>query len=57
MIKKNLPVLTGFRAVAAYSVLLAHAFDVAFSYSGALSPLHSYTVGFAYFGMTTFFVW
>lgn len=54
MIKKNLPVLTGFRAVAAYSVLLAHAFDVAFSYSGALSPLHSYTVGFAYFGMTTF---
>lgn len=56
MIKKNLPVLTGFRAVAAYSVLLAHAFDVAFSYSGALSPLHSYTVGFAYFGMTTFFV-
>ena len=54
--KENIPVLTGFRALAAYSVMLAHAFDVSFSYSGGLSPFRLYTVGLAYFGMTTFFV-
>ena len=54
--KENIPVLTGFRALAAYSVLLAHALDVSFSYSGSPSPFRLYTVGLAYFGMTTFFV-
>lgn len=56
MIKKNIPALTGYRAFAAYSVMFAHAADVAFSYSGALSPLRQYTVCMAYLGMTTFFV-
>lgn len=56
MAKANLPALTGYRALAAYSVLIGHACDVSFSYAGALSPIHAYTVGLAYLGMTTFFV-
>ena len=47
--------LTGFRAVAAYLVLIAHSVDVAFSYSG-VPILHQQVVWLAYLGMSLFFV-
>ena len=47
--------LTGFRAIAAYLVLLGHSIDTAFNYNGN-SYLHQYSASFAYLGMTLFFV-
>lgn len=55
MIKQNLPPLTGFRALAAYLVLLAHSLDVSFSY-GAIPPIHKYDAAMAYLGMSIFFI-
>ena len=43
--------LTGLRGIAAYTVLLAHAIDFAFT-----GRFHAYVVGLAYFGMSLFFV-
>ena len=56
MQKQILPPLTGFRALAAYLVLLAHSLDVAFSYGGVIPPIHKYDAGMAYLGMSIFFV-
>lgn len=56
MQKKILPSLTGFRALAAYLVLLAHSLDVSFSYGGVIPPIHKYDAGMAYLGMSIFFV-
>ena len=55
MEKKQLAHLTGFRAIAAYFVLIAHSADTAFSYSG-VPVAHQYVVYLAYFGMSVFFV-
>ena len=47
--------LTGLRGVAACSVLVAHAIDTSFYYSGA--PIfHAFAARLAYFGMALFFV-
>ena len=55
MQKKELAHLTGLRAVAALTVLIAHAADGAFSYNG-VRVLHDNLVYLAYFGMSIFFV-
>ena len=51
----RIDVLTGWRAVAAYSVLLAHAIDGSFFYGG-VPIFHSFDARLAYFGMSLFFV-
>jgi peptidoglycan/LPS O-acetylase OafA/YrhL len=51
----NLDSLTGLRGVAAYSVLIAHAVDTAFSY-GDVPTFHRIAERLAYFGMSLFFV-
>lgn len=53
--QRQLAPLTGFRGVAAYTVLVAHALDVSFVYAGQ-QPLHMITERLAYFGMSLFFV-
>jgi peptidoglycan/LPS O-acetylase OafA/YrhL len=52
--KRQLPPLTGFRGIAAYTVLIAHAIDSSFVYSPP--SLHAITSRLAYFGMSLFFV-
>jgi peptidoglycan/LPS O-acetylase OafA/YrhL len=47
--------LTGLRGVAACSVLVAHAIDTSFYYSGA-AIFHAFAARLAYFGMALFFV-
>lgn len=51
----HLAPLTGLRAVAAYSVLVAHAIDTSFFFGG-VAVFHSFAVRLAYFGMSLFFV-
>jgi peptidoglycan/LPS O-acetylase OafA/YrhL len=51
----RIDVLTGWRAVAAYSVLLAHAIDASFFYGG-VPIFHPFDARLAYFGMSLFFV-
>jgi peptidoglycan/LPS O-acetylase OafA/YrhL len=51
---KHLEPLTGLRGIAAYSVMIAHGVDSAFSYGGA--AVHCEIVRLAFFGMTLFFV-
>jgi peptidoglycan/LPS O-acetylase OafA/YrhL len=46
--------LTGLRGVAAYTVLGAHAIDVAFSYGG-IPIFHPFAARLAYLGMSLFF--
>jgi peptidoglycan/LPS O-acetylase OafA/YrhL len=48
--------LTGLRAIAALSVLVAHALDASFSYGGHLWTYHGVASRLAYFGMSLFFV-
>ena len=48
--------LTGLRAIAALSVLVAHALDVGFTYGGHLWVYHGVAARLAYFGMSLFFV-
>ena len=52
---KQLSPLTGFRGVAAYAVLVAHAASSSFMY-GADAPLGPLFSRLAYFGMSLFFV-
>ena len=47
--------LTGLRGVAACSVLVAHAIDTSFYYSG-VAIFHSFAARLAYFGMALFFL-
>jgi peptidoglycan/LPS O-acetylase OafA/YrhL len=47
--------LTGLRGVAACSVLVAHAIDTSFYYSG-VPIFHAFAARLAYFGMTLFFL-
>lgn len=53
--KPSIDVLTGWRAVAAYSVLLAHALDASFFFAG-VPIFHPFDARLAYFGMSLFFV-
>jgi peptidoglycan/LPS O-acetylase OafA/YrhL len=48
--------LTGLRGVAAYSVLIAHAFEMLFLYQDGPAVLHGLAFRLAYFGMSLFFV-
>lgn len=55
--RTRIDALTGLRAVAALSVLFAHALDTSFIYGGHLiDPLHNFAVRLADFGMSLFFV-
>lgn len=51
----HLDALTGLRAIAAYSVLIAHAINSAFIYGGVLH-FNLFASRLAYFGMSLFFV-
>lgn len=51
----HLTPLTGLRGIAAYSVLMAHAFNSSFAYN-AVCPFEPYLIRLAYFGMSLFFV-
>jgi peptidoglycan/LPS O-acetylase OafA/YrhL len=53
--RARIDVLTGFRGIAAYAVLLAHAVDISFNY---LPPavVHFAASRLAYLGMSLFFV-
>jgi peptidoglycan/LPS O-acetylase OafA/YrhL len=53
---RHLPELTGARAVAALSVLIAHALDSSFAFGGQIWAYHSLAARLAYFGMSLFFV-
>ena len=53
--QKNLPHLTGIRAIAAYFVLFGHFFDARFSH-GIYPLFHEYAVIWDYLGMSIFFV-
>jgi peptidoglycan/LPS O-acetylase OafA/YrhL len=52
--RKQLPHLTGFRAIAAYLVLICHSFATSFSYS-PIATVHIFDP-LAYLGMSIFFV-
>jgi peptidoglycan/LPS O-acetylase OafA/YrhL len=54
-VSQQLSPLTGFRGIAAYTVLIAHALDLALSYGG-VQPFHAISSRLAYFGMSLFFV-
>ena len=53
--QRQLAPLTGFRGLAAYTVLAAHAIDSSFLY-GSAQPFHAAMGRCAYFGMSLFFV-
>ena len=53
--KKHLPHLTGFRAIAAYLVLIAHSLQTTFKY-GSIRYAENYISCLAYLGMSIFFV-
>src|SRR5476649_2564613 len=60
--RAKIDVLTGFRGIAAYTVLLAHAIDISFGYlpasyvHRAASDIVPFTSRLAYLGMSLFFV-
>jgi hypothetical protein len=53
--RAKIDVLTGFRGIAAYTVLLAHAIDLSFGYLPS-ADVHSAASRLAYLGMSLFFV-
>lgn len=54
--RDQLDPLTGLRGIAAYSVLVAHAFHHAFLYGSGPALFHDFASRLAYFGMSLFFV-
>lgn len=54
--RKHLPVLTGLRFIAAFSVLLAHSLHALFRQESSSPFLHQFALQLAYLGLTLFFV-